>query len=179
MTSVNGASLLETNGPAFLMIGCTHSDLTNLAWKLQRTTLAPGVVRFIRGKKLRTEQGLFDELSAALQFPYYFGENWDALSECINDLEWLPAKAYLLVITDALLVLTGEPATELATFARILKRTCTEWRTGRIEGQPWDTPPTPFSVLLHCLPGEEEQLAQWFGAMGLDLAKLDIDEHES
>lgn len=175
MTSGHSGALLDTTGPAFLTIGCTLSDLTNHAWKLQRTTLESGVVRFIRGKKLRTEQGLFDELSAALQFPYYFGENWDALTECINDLEWLPAKAYLLVITDALLVLTEEPASELATFARVLKRTCTEWRTGRIQGQPWDTPPTPFSVLLHCLPGQEEELSRRFGEAGLELTTLSVD----
>jgi RNAse (barnase) inhibitor barstar len=32
---------------------------------------------------------LFQELSKGLNFPDYFGNNWDALDECINDLSWL------------------------------------------------------------------------------------------
>lgn len=36
------------------------------------------VVRTVRGRKMRSRQGLFDEFAAALQFPLYFGENADA-----------------------------------------------------------------------------------------------------
>lgn len=47
-------------------------------------------VRTVRGSKMLTEDQLFTEVSAALQFPYYFGENWPAFDECLADLEWLP-----------------------------------------------------------------------------------------
>ncbi|NGY75562.1 hypothetical protein F6Y02_01625 [Bacillus megaterium] len=46
-----------------------------------------------------------DEWAAALQFPDYFGENWAAFDECLNDLDWLPADRYILFITDAHLIL--------------------------------------------------------------------------
>lgn len=59
------------------------------------------VVRRLRGRKMRSEAALFDECAAALQFPAHFGENWDALDECLNDLEWLDGQAGALVITDA------------------------------------------------------------------------------
>jgi hypothetical protein len=42
----------------------------------------------IRGKRCTTRASLFQECAAALQFPDYFGDNWDALEECITDLEW-------------------------------------------------------------------------------------------
>lgn len=47
------------------------------------------VVRSIRGHKCRTIDGMIDEFSSALQFPWYFGENWPAFDECICDLDWL------------------------------------------------------------------------------------------
>jgi hypothetical protein len=42
----------------------------------------------------------FDQLAPALQFPYYFGENWNALWDCIADLSRLKGSS-LLVVFDA------------------------------------------------------------------------------
>ena len=56
-------------------------------------------VRKLRGQKMRTKQSLMDEFAAALQFFEGFGENWDALGECLEYMdEWLPADVYLLVV---------------------------------------------------------------------------------
>jgi RNAse (barnase) inhibitor barstar len=44
--------------------------------------------------------GFYSELAAALQFPDYFGENPAAVAECLTDLSWMPADAYLLVVVD-------------------------------------------------------------------------------
>lgn len=47
---------------------------------------------------LVTDEELFTAVAQALQFPTYFGQNWDAFDECIRDLEWLPGTGYALVI---------------------------------------------------------------------------------
>jgi hypothetical protein len=54
------------------------------------------ISRFGRGRKMADRHGLFDEIAAVLQFPSYFGENWDAFDECIGDLGGLQPKPVVL-----------------------------------------------------------------------------------
>lgn len=52
----------------------------------------------ISGSAISSKEDLFDHLSSAFHFPDYFGRNWDAVLDCIRDLDsWLPAKGYLLL----------------------------------------------------------------------------------
>ena len=66
-------------------------DLTSLGLVVMEGTLS----------EVRTDHDLFAVVSAAMQFPEYFGSNWDALDECLGDMDWLPSEGYLLVLRDA------------------------------------------------------------------------------
>lgn len=46
-----------------------------------------------------SKEALLDAVSAALHFPDWFGHNWDALSDCLQDLSWLPAPGYLITFS--------------------------------------------------------------------------------
>lgn len=37
-------------------------------------------------------------IARALDFPEWFGGNWDALSDCLADLSWWPAPGYVFVL---------------------------------------------------------------------------------
>ncbi|NEW41153.1 barstar family protein [Nocardia cyriacigeorgica] len=69
-------------------------------------------VRELRGKKMRTVAGVLDEFAAALQFPYYFGNNKDAFDDCLRDLDdWLgSAEGYVVVVRDGGQLLADAPA---------------------------------------------------------------------
>jgi RNAse (barnase) inhibitor barstar len=37
-------------------------------------------------------------IAEALRFPDWFGANWDAFADCLNDLSWWPSPGYVLVL---------------------------------------------------------------------------------
>lgn len=49
---------------------------------------------------ISTSDALLTELSERLRFPDYFGGNWNALVECLGDLEWLPPGDVVLIHED-------------------------------------------------------------------------------
>lgn len=129
-------------------------------------------VRTVRGRKCRTRQGLFDEFAAALQFPWYFGENWDALGDCLADLDWLPQLAgHVLIVKEPEQVLAEDEATEFGVLLDVLRMVAVEWGTSVEFGEWRDRPPIPFHVVLACLPHHtEETRVRW--EMGAELILL-------
>jgi hypothetical protein len=79
---------------------------------LRYTAPADYAVRELRGPKMRTTAGVYDEFAAAFQFPYYFGENKDAFDECLRDLDDFVGSAtgYVAVIRDSADLLAEDPA---------------------------------------------------------------------
>lgn len=60
----------------------------------------------------------------ALRFPDYFGRNWDALSDCLRDLSWLPP-GRISVVHDALPDL---PPKDLRTYMDVLATAAGDWK---------------------------------------------------
>ena len=49
------------------------------------------------GRDLVDKGRLLTALGRALNFPDYYGNNWDALDECLDDLSWHDGPLYLLI----------------------------------------------------------------------------------
>ncbi|MFF3344692.1 barstar family protein [Streptomyces sp. NPDC002779] len=54
--------------------------------RLQELEEAGGRVLRLDSRDLMTEQGIYDTFAEALLFPAYFGRNWDAMVDCLDDL---------------------------------------------------------------------------------------------
>ena len=148
--------LLEPKQPWCLRAVRSHSELTDGLWSFRQHH--PGsVITFLRGKKMTTVQGLFDEFAAALQFPYYFGNNANAFDECLADLSWLPAKMYVLSIFDSADFLANEPA-QVPLFIDALERICAQWSSPIAQGESWDRPAVPFHVIFHHVADDVRRL---------------------
>jgi hypothetical protein len=115
-------------------------------------------LKVIKGAKCQTVAGLLTECARALDFPDYFGHNWDALEECLADLEWLPAKGYVLLVTDAGCVLPDDDE-EYETFLEILRDAGEAWGSG--QAGMGARRATPFHVLFAASEQEKAKRAHW------------------
>ena len=89
----------------------------------------PGfVVRPLDGRRCRTKRALLAELARALEFPAHFGRTWDALEDCLTDLDWLPGAGYCLVVHAADRLLARDE-TGYATFVALLQDVGRAWAT--------------------------------------------------
>jgi hypothetical protein len=147
----------EGPGPSLHLLASTASEAFDLAWALSVESHPRTVARVVRGAKCRSSHALFDEFAAAWQFPPYFGENWDALDECLADLEWLRAQAYVLIVADALQLLDEEPTDTFRLFVEIVADIARE--RSEDEGEP-GRPPASFHVVFHAEPGDESALSE-------------------
>jgi RNAse (barnase) inhibitor barstar len=140
--------LLRVDRPRFHLLSSPASVLVNF----ERGMLDGGMtVRVLQSAIMRTSDGLFDEISRALEFPSYFGRNWAALDECLADLEWLPGLAYVLAFADASSLLVSEPG-RFSVLLNLLDRVGQERSQPVSVGEPWDRPAVPFHVIFHTTP---------------------------
>jgi hypothetical protein len=100
-----------------------------------RAPRAADIVAALRGSKLALASVRFGEkdrlladLAAALEFPAWFGRNWDALEDCLGDLSWSDAAGHVLIVEEP------RPGDELGIFIDVL-RSSAQHRAAR--GRPF------------------------------------------
>jgi hypothetical protein len=73
---------------------------------------------------LRGSQEVFDALFQHLQFPGYFGFNWNALSDCLRDLSWISQRRVVILHSD----LPVLPSDEVATYLEVMWECLRDWK---------------------------------------------------
>jgi RNAse (barnase) inhibitor barstar len=76
-----------------------------------------------------------DRCAVEFSLPSYFGHNWDALQDCLNDLSWVPTASGYLVVYDHWQ--DADPSLH-GTLVDVFTSAVAHWRTT----------PTPMAVLL-------------------------------
>lgn len=70
-----------------------------------------------------TSDELLKALYYLLWFPGYFGFNWNALSDCLRDLSWIPYRRVVLVHES----MPRLPSGELRTYLNVLNDSVLDW----------------------------------------------------
>lgn len=73
--------------------------------------------------KVKDENDLFRELNDILAFPDYFGDNWNALFDCLRDFSWISKRGVALVHLE-IPILSEE---ELMTYFEIIFSAVEDW----------------------------------------------------
>ncbi len=81
----------------------------------------------VEGKSVQRKEQLMNALATALRLPEDFGHNWDALEECLIDLEWVDGEGYVLVYEHIDPLAEAHPD-QLATLLEILKDAVDSWK---------------------------------------------------
>jgi RNAse (barnase) inhibitor barstar len=98
-------------------------DLEELAANCQEQDFQLG---YLDGSSITNKAEFLGACATALQFPSHFGHNWDALEECLTDLEWLPASGYLLLYSYPKLFAQAHPK-DWKTLTEIFQSVIDEW----------------------------------------------------
>jgi len=133
-------------GPPYFHLVETGAELTNAA--VQTASRTGVFVAEVDGGRSRTTPDFFGQIGRAFQFPDYFGHNWNAVDECLADLNWAQADAYTLVVRDAWLLLSSEAPDERRLLWRILSRVAEEWKAPATVGASWAHGRIAFHVFL-------------------------------
>jgi hypothetical protein len=163
---------MNVSEPVFSISTLDDSSLCDTLWRLEAATDRQLVVRICRGSKMRSVNGLFCEFAAAFQFPYYFGENWTAFDECLCDLDWLPAKAYLVCITSADQLLADDISKSYEVLINVLGDIADGWAGGNPNLQLVGRSATPFHVLMQVSKDSEQALSDKLASLGAAVTRI-------
>ncbi len=118
--------------------GVFHLDTDFDEAAVQATAIAAGL-EFARVdlREVSDKSGFLEAIAGALEFPDYFGMNWDALDECLSDLSWRPASGHVILLA-GFRPSDGEGAVDAAILVRVLEGVVEYWKQREV----------PFYVIL-------------------------------
>jgi RNAse (barnase) inhibitor barstar len=119
--------------------------------EVERAARSAGIAVFrIDISHAHDKKHFLEEIAGALHFPNWFGKNWDALNDCLTDLDWLPTKTgYVLVFEHGDRFWSSNEDVEEAT--GVLSAAAEYWK---VEGRP-------FWVLIEVSAKSHCNLPKW------------------
>ena len=80
---------------------------------------------------VRDKAGMLDAIGKARDFPEWFGHNFDALTDCLTDLNWSPADGYF-VLLEHCDGIHGLAESDFVTMLQVFEQAADEWRDQNI-----------------------------------------------
>lgn len=97
------------------------------------------------GSRMKDWRETYEQFTKIMNFPDYFGNNLNALSECLTELDGL---GFVVEIRECDKLLSNAPPDSLNAFIDTLKAVAFELSAAVTEGTAWDRSARPFKVIL-------------------------------
>lgn len=81
----------------------------------------------IEGRNIARKEQLLNHVATALHFPSHFGDNWDALEDCLADMDWVDAPGYVIYYDHIDGLLAAHPD-QFETFVEICRDAVGSWK---------------------------------------------------
>ena len=92
---------------------------------------------YIDLKGIKSKADFLKKVATVLNFPDYFGRNWDALGDCLMDLSWEPAAGYVLLF-DNFHLFAGSDVADVKVVRHIFDSSVEYWKQKTV----------PFYIIL-------------------------------
>lgn len=99
-------------------VSLTHDEVYT---KICLESQAGAYVSYLRGEHCKTEDDFLIEVGVSFQFPFYYGENWPAFDECINDLEWINFTRIFVIFDDFSMAFRDQPSIQNMLQERVIR----------------------------------------------------------
>ena len=114
---------------------------------------AHGQLRILEGGRMTTDEEVLHEFFIELNFPSYFGDNYDALHDCLTDLAWIDlSKGLVILIKDVDAIYNANKELFLLVF-EMLRDASVYWA---IPGDGHES--TPVNIILQCKKESSDEL---------------------
>jgi RNAse (barnase) inhibitor barstar len=107
--------------------GVHHLPQGDIAPLLEGASGAGCLVLRVDLSRARTKEDMLEMVGKALRFPEWFGHNWDALTDCLLDMGWLPAEGYVIILDHCDRV-HGRAEADFVTLMQVFQSAAETWR---------------------------------------------------
>jgi RNAse (barnase) inhibitor barstar len=80
----------------------------------------------IKGDQINDKSQFLRSVAEILQFPDYFGSNWDALADCLTDMSWNDSAGYVIVYDHPHILADNSPE-DFRTLVEIFQESARFW----------------------------------------------------
>ena len=126
-----------------------NADCELIRWiQADLATHYPCRIVELNGNAMCSLAGCWSEFEKKLSFPSYFGQNLNALFDCLTDESVVPVGITVILISDSQELLTLETKSTREAVIDTLCRACEELSKHITVGELWDRPACPMHVVL-------------------------------
>ncbi|MBF0527890.1 MAG: barstar family protein [Deltaproteobacteria bacterium] len=79
------------------------------------------------GRNIDNKEDFLRQMAETLAFPGYFGNNWDALADCLTDMSWHETQGYVVLIESPDRLAKSVPE-DFAVLLDVFQETADFWR---------------------------------------------------